>query len=475
MNGKLIIARHEESEWNKLGKWTGSVNIGLTGEGFNQSRKMGELIRGIPMDQAFASAQIRSLETLLCMEDDICIDLPITRSDALNERDYGDYTGKNKWEMKDILGEEEFDKLRRDWDYSVPNGETLKMVYERIVPYYLNTILPILKEGKTVLLVAHGNSLRALMKYLENISDENISHLEMLFDTVVIYEINEEGKMVSKEERHLPAIKNDTKKVAQIVATIGINSGNRETLLELFKNGMNIARLNFSWSSLDWHAEKIALIKASAKEAGKNILIIQDLPGPRIQEEHGHTYDKTTTFDMTEQDKNFVKFGVEQEVDYTALSFVGSKKEILECRELIKSLGGTQKIIAKVERKIAVDNLEEIISSADAVMVARGDLGDEFPLEQVPFIQDKIIKACNKAGKPVITATQMMLSMTNSPTPTRAEVTDVYSAISQGSDAVMLSEETATGKYPVEAVTMMEKIILEAESHMTSDKKLNLL
>lgn len=475
MIGKLIIARHEESEWNKLGKWTGSVNIGLTGEGFNQSRKMGELIKGVPIDQAFASSQIRSLETLLCMEDDVCIDVPISRSEALNERDYGDYTGKNKWEMKDILGQEEFDKLRRAWDYPVPNGETLKVVYERVVPYYLNTILPVLKEGKTVLLVAHGNSLRALMKYLENISDEDISNLEMLFDTVVFYEINEEGRMVGKEEKHIPKIKNESNKIAQIVATIGINSGNRKTILDLINHHMNVARLNFSWSDLAWHEEHIKMIRDMAKEAGKNILIIQDLPGPRIQEEHGHTYDKTMAFDMTEQDKNFVKFGVEQGVDYIALSFVGSKKEILECRELIKKLNGTQKIIAKVERKVAVDNLEEIISSADAVMVARGDLGNEFPLEEIPFIQEKIIKACNKAEKPVITATQMMLSMVNSPTPTRAEVTDVDTAILQGSDAVMLSEETATGKYPVEAVTMMEKIILEAESHMTGDKKLNLL
>ena len=96
MIGKLIIARHEESEWNKLGKWTGLVNVGLTGEGFEMSRKMGELIKGIPIDQAFASMQIRSLETLLCMEDNVCIDVPITRSAALNERDYGDYTYPGK-------------------------------------------------------------------------------------------------------------------------------------------------------------------------------------------------------------------------------------------------------------------------------------------------------------------------------------------------------------------------------------------
>jgi|SRR3989338_9016325 len=201
MIGKLIVARHHESEWNKLGLWTGEVNVGLTNYGFEMSKKMGELIKDLPIDQAFASAQIRSVETLFCMEEGKCIDVPITRSPALNERDYGDYTGKNKFEMEKILGKEEFDKLRRAWDYPVPHGETLKMVYERIVPYYLSTILPILKTGKTILLVAHGNSIRALTKYIEKISDEDIMHVEMLFGSVLIYELDDEGQMINKEVR----------------------------------------------------------------------------------------------------------------------------------------------------------------------------------------------------------------------------------------------------------------------------------
>src|SRR4051812_41907273 len=133
MTGKLILARHHESEWNKLGKWTGAQNVGLTPYGFDMSRKMGHLLKGLIIDQAFASAQIRSLETLLCMEDGICIDVPIIRDAALNERDYGDYTGKDKWEMEKLLGETEFENVRRGWDYPVPHGETLKMVYERVV------------------------------------------------------------------------------------------------------------------------------------------------------------------------------------------------------------------------------------------------------------------------------------------------------------------------------------------------------
>lgn len=204
MIGKLAIARHQESEWNKLGKWTGSMNVGLTADGFQESKKMGGLIRDLNIGQAFASGQIRSLETLLCMEDGVCIDLPITRSDALNERDYGIYTGKNKWEMEKLLGEAEFTRLRREWDYPVPGGETLKAVYDRIVPYYREDILPLLAAGTNVLVVAHGNSLRALIKYIESIPDADMVHVEMPFATVIVYGLDGEGRMASKEVRSLP-------------------------------------------------------------------------------------------------------------------------------------------------------------------------------------------------------------------------------------------------------------------------------
>ena len=159
----------------------------------------------------------------------------------------------------------------------------------------------------------------------------------------------------------------------------------------------------------------------------------------------------------------------------TAEVFVGGPEDIEKCREVINNLGGNQKIIAKIERKVAMESLEQIIEKADAVMVARGDLGEEVPLEEIPFIQEKIVKMSKKLGKPVIVATQMLLSMVENPTPTRAEVTDVENAIMQGADAVMLSEETAKGKYPVEAVEMMEKIILETERHEGEDTHLNLL
>lgn len=263
------------------------------------------------------------------------------------------------------------------------------------------------------------------------------------------------------------------KSKAQIVATIGPASAHKESLMTMMRHHMDAVRLNFSWGSLSEHAEYIALIREAAAEVEHPILIILDLPGPRIQEEHGHTYDHEALFGLTEEDKEYIKFGIAQNVDYIALSFVSGTKEIEMCRKIIREGAGTQRIIAKIERVIALQSLEAIIDIADAVMVARGDLGNEVPLEEIPFIQEKIIRTAKYAGKPVITATQMMLSMVKESMPTRAEVTDVASAILQGSDAVMLSEESAIGAYPIEAVTMMEKIILAAEHHLGAQVTIN--
>lgn len=206
MKAKLILARHHESEWNKLGKWTGSRDCHLNEYGFKKSGEMGLFIKDIPVSRAFASMLVRSIETLSCM---LTVaernDVQIERAAALNERSYGDYTGKNKFEMKKILGEDAWNKARRDWDYPIPNGETLKMVYARVVPYFLEKILPCVKEGNNTLVVAHGNSLRALIKYIENISDVDIARVEMPFGAVVVYDIDEQGHMISKEVRQVPS------------------------------------------------------------------------------------------------------------------------------------------------------------------------------------------------------------------------------------------------------------------------------
>lgn len=200
MNGTLILGRHHESEWNKLGKWTGAENPSLTEYGKEKSADMGYSIKDIPVDYAFTSMQVRSIETLSCMLG-VCntAEVPTTHAKELNERDYGNYTGKNKWEMKELVGEEEWNKIRRGWDHPVPHGETLKMVYERAVPFYLKEIAPLVHQGKTVLVVAHGNSLRAITKYIESLSDEEIEEIEFPFGTLVFYTLDDEGKKISKE------------------------------------------------------------------------------------------------------------------------------------------------------------------------------------------------------------------------------------------------------------------------------------
>ena len=171
---------------------------------------------------------------------------------------------------------------------------------------------------------------------------------------------------------------------------------------------------------------------------------------------------------FTEKDKADLAFGISQDVDAVAISFVCSAEDVKKVRYAIEKFSNGKRqplLIAKLEKPEAMDNLEAILENVDGVMVARGDLGVELPPERVPALQKKIIRAANAHGKLVITATQMLESMINNPLPTRAEASDVANAIFDGTDAVMLSEESASGKYPVEAVQMMDRIMREAESH----------
>ncbi len=204
-SGKLIIVRHGESDWNKLGLWTGKRDRHLTEFGFKCSEDMGQLIIDIPIHQAYASMQVRTIETLSSMmEVKGQYDVPTEYVRELNERDYGDYTSMNKEEVEKKIGKKAWDSLRREWDYPVPNGETLKMVYERVVPFYQEKVVPILLSGKNVLIVSHGNAIRALVKYIESISDERIKHVEMLFCSVLVFDVDRKGKAVHKEIRRLP-------------------------------------------------------------------------------------------------------------------------------------------------------------------------------------------------------------------------------------------------------------------------------
>ena len=202
IDGTLLIARHTESEWNKRGIWTGTRDIHLTPYGKERAYDLGLLIADIDIQQAFCSEQHRSRETLDEMARAMGrSDVPIIHSSALNERDYGDYTGKNKWNMRDLVGEIEFDRMRREFEYPIPHGETLSAVYARAVPFYVETIVPMLHDGKNVLVVSHGNTLRSLMKYIESISDEGIKDVEMMFETVYIYKVDDQGRLISRDER----------------------------------------------------------------------------------------------------------------------------------------------------------------------------------------------------------------------------------------------------------------------------------
>ena len=207
------------------------------------------------------------------------------------------------------------------------------------------------------------------------------------------------------------------------------------------------------------------LIELIAEEIGDDGAICRIITGGEVRSRTGIvTPDSDLMLPcITEKDRNDLKWAAANDIDYVALSFVGSAGDIVELRSLLQSLGKELPIIAKFERARSLDDVAGIAATADAVMVARGDLGLELPLERVPSAQRLIIDIANRLGTPVITATQMLSSMVREVRPTRAEVSDVYTAVRDGTDCVMLSEETAIGKFPVEAVQILASIIEAAE------------
>lgn len=177
---KLFLVRHGESEWNKLGLWTGWTDVSLTEKGREEARQAGEKLKDEKIDVVYVSDLQRAVQTFEEIKK-VCDlkDFEYKTSPAIKERDYGIYTAKNKWQIKEEVGEAEFQKIRRGWDTPIPEGESLKDVYDRVVPYYESDIKKDLAAGKNVLVVAHGNSLRALVKYLKNISNAEIPNLEI--------------------------------------------------------------------------------------------------------------------------------------------------------------------------------------------------------------------------------------------------------------------------------------------------------
>ncbi len=330
----------------------------------------------------------------------------------------------------------------------------------------------------------------------------------------------------------------------KIVCTLGPACNSKNTIKQMILRGMNVARLNFSHGSHEYHKDMIETLKSIRLELNTPLAILLDTKGPEIRTgcfESGKAVlnigDKITltvteqlsnsqtvyinysglpsqlkpgntvliddgkiilevisttnteisckvlcggilrdrkginipgvSLDMpymSETDKKDIIFGIENNVDFVAASFVRRKEDVIELRKFLDYHGGHSiKIISKIENIEGVENFDSILSHSDGIMVARGDMGVEVDYEKLPGLQKKFIQKCYQSGKMVITATQMLDSMINSPTPTRAEITDVANAVFDGTSAVMLSGETAAGKYPLEAVSTMAKIAEQAE------------
>ena|GEM_PF-649458 len=199
-SGILIVVRHGESEYNQSGTWTGITDVDLTPKGHADARAMGQLLADVRLDRAYTSCLRRASQSL----DDLLAShggRPHCRKTAaLNERDYGDYTGLNKWQIRDRVGEHEFHDIRRAFDAEIPNGETLRDVAERVIPWYREVVVPQLLAGRNVLIVGHGNSDRVLRKYLERVDDVAVADLEMDFDKIHLYRIGPDGRVVGEPE-----------------------------------------------------------------------------------------------------------------------------------------------------------------------------------------------------------------------------------------------------------------------------------
>jgi pyruvate kinase len=235
----------------------------------------------------------------------------------------------------------------------------------------------------------------------------------------------------------------------KIVATIGPASDSFETISQLLKSGANVFRFNLKHNTQEWQVNTMKTVRDASQKTGIPVAILADLPG----------------IGKREANEPVLK---SDEIDFIGLSYIRSIQDIHSLRSFLNDNSLKSKIIAKIETVESLNIFEEILEHADGIMVARGDLGVELPIEQVPFHQKNIIKHCLENGKPVITATQMLESMIENPTPTRAEVSDVANAIYDCTDAIMLSAETAIGKHPIESVETMVKIATFIESKRPS-------
>ncbi len=208
MTGTLVLVRHGQSEWNEKNLFTGWADVDLTRRGVAEARRAAKALKekGLQFDEAYTSELIRAQRTLdIILEDLGQSDIPITRDKALNERDYGDLVGMNKDEARKKWGEEQVHIWRRSYDVPPPGGESLKDTAERAVPYFERHILPKVEAGENVLVSAHGNSLRAIIMWLEKLAPEEVLKLELETGVPIVYELDDEGRIVNKEVLHAAA------------------------------------------------------------------------------------------------------------------------------------------------------------------------------------------------------------------------------------------------------------------------------
>ena len=199
---KLALIRHGESEWNAKGLWTGWIDIGLSEKGRQEAKGAAMKLKDLSFHHGLSSDLKRAWETLDVIKETLKLaDLPTSRHPEFKERHYGIYTGRNKWQVKETLGGNKFKQLRRGWDFPIPQGESLKDVYKRVVAGYKKHIFPEIKNNRNLLLSAHGNSIRALMKHLEKIDDDKITEIELETAEIILYTISPSGKIINKEKR----------------------------------------------------------------------------------------------------------------------------------------------------------------------------------------------------------------------------------------------------------------------------------
>ena len=243
------------------------------------------------------------------------------------------------------------------------------------------------------------------------------------------------------------------KRHTKIVCTLGPASSSSEVIEGMLKGGMDVARFNIAHGSFEEHGQRISQVRLLSEKLNLPTGILLDLPGFKRR-----SGDVKAVFGQD------LEFALSQNADFVAVSFVSSARQVEEVKQLLRKMNADIPIIVKIEEAQALEESGAMVDVAEGVMVARGDLALQISIEKVPLAQKRLIKEANRRGKPVITATQMLESMIYSAIPTRAEAADVANAILDGSDALMLSEETATGEHPVEATETMARIALETET-----------